>query len=194
MNSFRKSGNVKCAFCNYDGSGETDKEIVEDLMKRVEANDAGATYLLACCHCHGKLGLLRDREKATELWTQAAKLGSRQAHHNLGNIYYEGGDVKKAKFHYEAAAMDGHEAARNNLGCKEYESGNMERAIKHWLIAASAGEHSALNNLLISFNQGLVSRNTINSTLTAYNSSCAEMRSEARDTFIWITIKHNGGR
>ena len=91
------------------------------------------------------------------------------------------------KCHYEAASVAGNEVARYNLGCKEYESGNMERVIEHWLIAASAGEHSALNNLLISFNQGLVSRNTINITLTAYNSSCAEMRSEARDTFI-ITL------
>jgi hypothetical protein len=46
---------VKCPFCNYDGSGKTDKEIVEDLMKRVEANDAGAIYVLGSYHSHGKL-------------------------------------------------------------------------------------------------------------------------------------------
>lgn len=115
--------------------------------------------------------MLPDREKARELLTRAADLGSSSAHCSSGSIYDEGGDSKKMKYHYEARLW-------------QYESGNM-RATKHWLIAASAGEHSALNNLLISFNQGLVSRNTINSTLTAYNSSCAEMRSEARD--IWIT-------
>jgi TPR repeat protein len=82
------------------------------------------------------VGLLR------ELWTQAAKLGSRQAHHNLGNIYYEGGDVKKAKFHYKAAAMD-HETARFNLGCMEYKSGKVERAVKHWTIGASAGSYKS---------------------------------------------------
>jgi predicted negative regulator of RcsB-dependent stress response len=49
-------------------------------------------------------------------------------------------------------------------------------------------------NVLIAFNQGLVSRNDIDSTLTAYNNSCAEMRSEARDAFIRMKIDHIGGR
>jgi len=145
-------------FCNYDGSGKTDEEIVEDLMKRVEANDAGAIYVLGSYHSHGTLGLLRDREKATELWTQAAKLGSRQAHHNLGILYYEGGDVKNAKFHYEAAAMDGHETARFNLGCMEYKSGKVERAVKHWTIGASAGSYNAMHSLQMEFKKGHVSR------------------------------------
>jgi TPR repeat protein len=179
------SGNAEnCPFCKADHVKKTDVERVGELMKRVEVNDAGAMYILGSYYFHGQLGLNQDREKALELWTRAAKLGSSQAHFALGCTYNEGVDSKKSKFHYEAAAMAGHEVARNNLGCKEYESGNMERVIKHWLIAASAGEHSALNNLLISFNQGLVSRNTINSTLTAYNSSCAEMRSEARDAYL----------
>ena len=66
------------------------------------------------------------------------------AHHNLGDIYYEGGDLKKAKFHYEAAAMLGNEVARNNIGTIEFESENMERAAKHWKIAASAGNPKAM--------------------------------------------------
>jgi TPR repeat protein len=174
--------------------GKTDKEVVEDLMKRVEANDAVATFALGSFYNHGQYGLLRDREKATELWTQAAKLGSRQAHHGLGNIYHEGGDVKKAKFHREAAAMLGNELARFNLACYEYDSGNRERAVKHCMIAASSGNHQAMNTLLGDFELGLVSRNAINSTLTAYNNLCSEMRSEARDAFIRFTISRNGGR
>ena len=74
-----------------------------------------------------------------EFWTQAAKLGSSDPLCRLGINYDERGDLKKAKFHYEAAAMAGHEVARHNLGCMEYESGNMERAVKHCIIAASAG-------------------------------------------------------
>jgi hypothetical protein len=66
----------------------------------------------------------------------------------------------------------------------EAQSGNMERAVKHFMIAASAGECQAMDNLLIAFKQGLVSRNVMDSTLTAYNNACAEMRSEARDAFI----------
>jgi len=92
--------------------------------------------------------------------------------------------LKKAKIHSEAAAMAGHDDARNNLGSMEAQSGNVERAVKHWMIAASAGHYAAMKNLLIAFNQGSTSRATIDSTLTAYNDSCVEMRSEARDAAI----------
>jgi TPR repeat protein len=183
--SFHKSGNdEKCPFCKADLRGKTDLYRVEELMKRVEANDASAIYLMGGHYYRGQLGLLRDRWKALELWTRAAKLGSSQAHCHLGDIYCERGDLKKAKFHGEAAAMAGHDDARCNLGSMEAQSGNVERAVKHWMIAASAGHFAAMQNLLNAFNQGSTSRATIDSTLTAYNNSCVEMRSEARDAAI----------
>jgi TPR repeat protein len=85
---------------------------VEELMKRVEANDAGAMYILGSYYTYGQLGLLRDRERAIELYARAAELGSSQAHFQLGFIYDAEGNSKKEKFHYEAAAMAGHEGAR----------------------------------------------------------------------------------
>jgi TPR repeat protein len=126
----------------------------------------------------------QDQTKAIELFTKSAELGHSQAHWNLGDIYRKGGYLKKAKFHWEAAAMAGHEVARSNIGSIEGNSGNTERAVKHWIIAASAGSFSAMHNLLVAFNKRLVSRESIVSTLTAYNNSCAEMRSKARDACI----------
>jgi hypothetical protein len=96
------------------------------------------------------------------------------------------GDLKKAKFHFEAAAMAGHDVARYNIGCLEYNSGNMDRAVKHWTIAASAGDYHAMHTLRKNFEGGFVSRESIDSTLIAYNNSCAEMRSEASDTYIRV--------
>ena len=193
--SFVESGNSgKCPYCNAEVD-KTDEECVEELMKRVEVNDAYSMCVLADCYYHGDLGLQQDREKAMELWKQAADLGSSKAHFHLGNEYREGGDSKKAKFHYEAAAMAGHEGARYNLGCMEYHSGgNVERAVKHWAIAASAGHHQALHNLIFAFNQGSTSRESINSSLTAYNNSCVEVRSEARDAAIREFIASIGAR
>jgi hypothetical protein len=60
----------------------------------------------------------------------------------------------------------------------------MEQAVKHWTIAASAGDYTAMQTLRTSFEKGHVSRELIDSTLAAYNNSCAEMRSEARDAYI----------
>jgi TPR repeat protein len=91
--------------------------------------------------------------------------------------------LKNAKFHYEAAAISGHEESRYNLGIMEAYSGNMERAIKHWKISASAGHYYAMNELRILFERGSVNRETIDSTLAAYNNSCVQMRSEARDAY-----------
>ena len=144
--------------------------------------------VLGIHYFHGQLGLLQDRDKAMELWKQATALGSSKAHYRLGSIYEEGGDLKKAKIHGEAAAMAGNEEARCKLGTMEAHSGNMERAVKHWMIAASAGHFHAMNNLLIALKRGVVSRDLIHSTLSAYNNSCAEMRSEARDAFIQLSI------
>jgi TPR repeat protein len=181
-----KLGNDKCPFCNSDRSNKTDEERVEELMKRVEANDAASICVLANFYQHGVGVVQQDHAKAMEFYVQAADLGYSTAHNELGGIYDEGGDLKKAKFHFEAAAMAGHEGARYNIGTMEGKSGNMERAVKHWRIAALAGKCRAMHNLLIAFEDGLVSRESIDSTLAAYNTSCAEMRSEARDACIQI--------
>jgi TPR repeat protein len=145
---------------------------------------------LADCYHRGQLGLQQDQEMAMELWKKAAELGSSLAHFELGIIYDERGDLKKAKVHYETAAMAGHELARHNVGIMENKYGNMERALKHWIIAAPAGHYNAMRNMLVAFNKGLVSRNAIESSLRAYNTSCAEMRSEARDAYINMCILH----
>ena len=181
-----KSGNndkFKCPFCNSKGS-KTDEEQFEKLTKRVEANDPDSMHVLAHYYYHGLGGMQQNCEKALELLTRSADLGCSKAHNNMGLHYYDGGDMKKAKFHYEAAAMAGHVLARNNVGIIEAKSGNMERAVKNWRIAAAGGEFYAMHSLQMMFEDGLVNRETIDSTLTAYNNSCSEMRSEARDSFI----------
>jgi TPR repeat protein len=160
------------------------------MMKRAEANDAASIFLLANSYHNGISGFTTDWGKAMELYGRAADLGYGKAHYNLGHMYDKGGNLKKAKFHFEAAAMAGNDRAMNNLGTMEAQSGNMERAVKHWVISASAGHCDAMNNLLIAFNHGLVSRNAMDSTLAAYNNSCTEMRSESRDACILWYIDH----
>ena len=180
--SFCMSGNIgKCPFCNSKRADKTDEEQVAELMNRAETNDPGAMDMLGNQYHHGRVGFQQDHEKAKELYTRAAELGLTKAHSHLGNIYQEEGNMKKAKFHYEAAAMAGHEVARHNIGLMEYNSGNMERAVKHWTIAASAGDYLAMHHLLTVLKKGYVSRESINSTLEAYNNSCVVMRSKARD-------------
>ena len=159
------------------------------MMKRVEANDVASISLMANHYEHGLGGVQQDQAKAMELYTRAADLGHSKAHSSLGVIYEGEGDSKKAMFHYEVAAMAGHELSRFNVGLIEAESGNMERAVKHWNIAASAGNYRAMFTLIKFFEKGAVSRESIDSTLTAYNNSCAEMRSESRYNYILTKVR-----
>ena len=184
--SLKKSGNIgTCPFCNASAIGKTAEEGAgKSTMKRVEANDAGAICQLGSLYYHRREGYPQNETKAIELYTRAAALGNRKACYNLADAYHTRGDLKKARFHIEAAAMAGREVTRFNLGCLDENSGNIERAIKHWTIAASAGFHSSMHNLLIALEKGHVSKESIDSTLKAYNNSCAEMRSEARDNHI----------
>ena len=192
VHSFAQSGNEgKCPFCNSDRGNKTVEDGVEDNMKRAAANDPASIFLLATHYHLGRAGFQQDNAKATELYTRAAELGCSKAHSHLADVYHQGGDLKKTRFHFEAAAMAGNEFARCIVGVMQSQSGNMERAVKHWAIAASAGQYDAMHHLRILFGKGFVSRESIDSTLISYNNSCAEMRSDGRDAAIRAIINRS---
>ena len=196
FHSFLVSGNAgKCPYCNSDRGSKTAEEKHEEIMKRVGANDAASMWMLAYDYYNGVEGSPLDQTKAEELFARAGELGYSKAHCYLGDIYRQRGDIKKAKFHLEAAAMAGNEVARNILGTMDANSGNMERAIKHWTIAASSGCFCSMYHLITFFQKDFVTREAIDSILRAYNNSCAEMRSKARDNYIQIftgnMLSHN---
>ena len=182
-------------FCNASLCDENLVEIdcdvkIARLKKRVEANDANAIYYLGLYYALGWdplecCGLQQDYNKAIELWTWAAELGSSTARSGLGQAYFEGlgveKDAKKASHHYELAAMAGHEVARYKLGFIEYEAGNIERAIKHWMISASAGHRMSMKGIKRGFDQGEVNSDVYEPTLKEYNDSCDAMRSKLRE-------------
>ena len=178
------SRNLKCPFCNADKIQLVEISL-EQTKKRVEANDANSIWQLGGYYGMGAFGLQKDRKKANELYTRAAELGSFSAHYQIGWVYEDGlgveKDVKKAIHHYELAAMAGHELARCRLGVIEYKFGNVERAIKHFMISASAGWSQAMEAIKFLFKKRHVKRDLYELTLQAYNDSCAEMRSKARE-------------
>jgi hypothetical protein len=76
------------------------------------------------------------------------------------------------------------EEARFNFGLMECRLGKSQKAVKHGTIAESAGHYTSMNELITDFKFGRIRGASIDSTLTAYNNSCAQMRSEARDAYI----------
>ena len=96
--SFLESGNIeRCAFCNADQASKTNEEVVEELMKRVAANDAFSICMLADSYYYGLIGFQQDRAKAIERYTRAADLGCIKAHDQLGGIYDEGGGYEEGQ-------------------------------------------------------------------------------------------------
>jgi TPR repeat protein len=63
---------AKCPFCNSDQGNKRDEERVEEVMKRVEANNPASICLLADCCYNGLKGVQQDHTKAMELYVKAA--------------------------------------------------------------------------------------------------------------------------
>jgi hypothetical protein len=55
--------------------GKTDEENIQELMKRVEANDAGAMTALGTYYFHGQLGLLQVGIKQWNYGNRPRNLG-----------------------------------------------------------------------------------------------------------------------
>jgi hypothetical protein len=169
-----------CPFCRKP-LPNTDEEINELLMKRIEANDPVAL-------CHG--GLRRynkgDCEKAIEYWRKAADLGDVHAHYQLSLLYQDGKGVEKDEKrelnHAEQAAIGGHPSARYNLGFRESQVGSMDRAAKHWIIAAKLGDDKSLESVKILHKvDGCVSKEDFAAALRGHRAAIDATKSPQRD-------------
>ncbi|EJK53432.1 hypothetical protein THAOC_27139, partial [Thalassiosira oceanica] len=128
------------------------------VQKRVRKRDAEAIYYLGNQYCHGGLGLTKDRPRAIELWTEAAELGSVEAHFMLGHTYYKGDGVNvdrpRGVLHFQEAAMKGDVESRHCLGVVEFYKGNYELAERHCMISAKMGFETSLNVIKDIFMKG----------------------------------------
>ncbi|EJK46346.1 hypothetical protein THAOC_34989 [Thalassiosira oceanica] len=179
-----KRGMDDCAFCRTP-CPDNDADRLAMIMTRVRKKDPDAIYFLGQECFFGELGLQKDMQKAIELWSEAAELGSIDALFNLGNAYYSGEcveeDVTKAVELYEKAAMHGHIESRDNLGYYEEENGNYDRALKHYLISAKMGFVDSVENIEEMFKAGLATKEQYAEALKGYQDAVEEMKSHDRD-------------
>ena len=164
-----------CAFCRT-ALPETDEEINELLMRRVEANDAAAL---------SHMGTTKFREEdyiaAFAYYSKAADLGYADAHYHLSGMYHNGQgvekDEKRVQDHTETAAIAGHPIARYNLGCTEWENGRADRAAKHFIIAAKLGSKKSLDVVKDLYKDGLVSKDDFAAALRGHQAAIAATKS-----------------
>ena len=182
--AMRDGGVGLCPFCRTP-SPDPEDEILEEMKKRVEVNDAVAIYGLGCYYFNGSYGLSQDHAKALELWHRAADLGNATSYYNIGCAYYDGEgverDEKKAIYYYELAAMGGHATSRYNLGAFEYNAGNIDRALKHHMIAAGCGYYDSLENIKQMFMKRDATKDDYAKALQVYQANLVEIKSPQRD-------------
>ena len=88
-----------------------------------------------------------NREKAKELWEEAAAAGNGAAINNLGMLADEAGDVETARKFWKQAAAEGSPDAMFNLGCSVHEEGDSATARHLWEQAADHKHFGAINRL-----------------------------------------------
>ena len=154
------------------------------IQRRVGKGDAKAVNILAQKYYHGSLGLAKDLPRAVELWTEAAELGSWDAHSHLGNRYYLGTGVEEDKprgiHHWQQAAMKGDADSRHNLASAECEEGNYELALQHCMISAKMGFEKSLDEVKNLFTEGLATKVQYAEVLRGYQTAVEEMKSPQR--------------
>ncbi|EJK77370.1 hypothetical protein THAOC_00804 [Thalassiosira oceanica] len=179
-----KRGMDDCAFCRTP-IADNDADELAMIQARVKKKDPEAINCIGEKYFYGLLGLQKNMQKAVELYTEAAELGSIQALFDLGNVYDFGNGVQqdkaKAVEFFAKAAMQGHVLSRHNLGCIEGEKGNHDRAVRHFLISAKMGDEDSLENIKTAFKAGLATKEQYTEALKGYKDAVEEMKSHDRD-------------
>ena len=169
----------RCPFCRT-ALPKSEEEAIEQLKKRVEANDP-----VAFCHMGTGFYNKKQYKSAVEYFTKAAALGDMEANYQLSRMYREGvgveKDGEKHLYHAEKAAIGGHPEARHNIGCVEGRNGRVDRAAKHWIIASKLGSDYSLNDLKGLYKDGLVSKDDFSSALRGYQAAIAAVKSPQRE-------------
>ena len=173
-----------CAFCRTP-TPKDDASRIAMVQKRIAAGDADAMEFLAGSYYHGVLGLEKDVQRAIELRTKAAELGSIDAHFELGCSYYNGDGVGQDEAtgvdHWQHAAMKGDVSSRHSLGNAEYNEGNDHLALKHYMISAKMGDKKSLDDIKTFFSQGIATKAQYAEALKGYQDAVEETKSHQRE-------------
>ena len=173
-----------CPFCRTPLPADNTSQLAM-VTKRVDKRDAEAMHFLGQKYFYGQLGLKKDAPRAIKLWTEAAELGSLEAHFELGHTYYYGDDVEEDKprgiHHWQHAAMKGHALSRHSLGVVELGHRNHRIAVQHWMISAKMGHEDSLNSIKLMFNKDLATKAQYAEALIGYRDAAEETKSHQRE-------------
>ena len=170
-----------CPFCRTLEPAE-DAPKLAMIQKRADKGDADAICYLGIKYYYGSLGLEKNVSRAIELWTEAAELGSSDAHFHLGMLYYTGDGVEEDEprgiHHWQEAAMKGDVGSRYSLGIVEANKGNHELAVQHWMMSSKMGAEASLNGIREMFKEGHATKAQYAEALRGYRDAVEEHQRE----------------
>ena len=175
---------LRCPFCRTPVPSD-DASNLAMARKRADKGDADALCFLGNEYFIAGRGLTKNVPRAIQLWTEAAELGSLDAHFALGHVYCHGDVVEEDKPrgipHWQQAAMKGNAHSRHNLGCFEFLEGNPEVAVQHLMISAKMGYEETLNCIKKMFMKGHATNSQYAEALRGYQDAVEEMKSPHRE-------------
>ncbi|EJK53784.1 hypothetical protein THAOC_26703 [Thalassiosira oceanica] len=153
----RQRGMMGCPFCRTTTPTE-DASTLALIQKCVVKDDTAAISFLGEQYYYGSRGVAKDAIRAIELWTEAAELGSIDAHYHLG-------------------AWQRDADSRHLLGVADHDDGNHQLAVQHFMITAKMGYEPSLNAIKDMFKEGHVTKAQYTEALLGYRDAMEEMKS-----------------
>ena len=175
-----------CPFCRQPIGTESNEEFVKRLEKRVEKNDALATYMFARAYRDGAHGLQIDATKYVKLVKRAADLGSMEACFDLAGLYCRGDwgvarDYVKMGQYDKIAAKLGEYRARCSLGAAALVAGDIPLAHRHWMISVACGHDDSLDRFRTEMLEGRITEQKYSEIKSIHKSGKEEMESTERE-------------
>ena len=131
----------------------------------------------------GKNGLPKDLIKAEELLKRSYDLGYSHAAYNLYQLHLSKHvpDEVLMRQYLEEGARRGYPACMSVLADIAVQSGNHEESTRLWMTAARLGEDHAIHNLMISYQNKVLSKDDLATTLRAHKAISDKRTSEPRE-------------
>ena len=191
---------MTCPFCRVpvpDDSSpeEKNRENLTRLQKRANSGDAEALKNMALHYKDGSLGLPKDEGKFMEMALRASSLGIAEAHYELATVFLDEAkftptDLSMARVYLKKAAKGGHILSHHKLGAIERVMGHEKRAVRHWRIAAAAGHKPSADFLVECFQDGLITKESLEESMRARYDASKAFRSEERDQHFEYVKSH----
>jgi len=133
-------------------SGDTGK-VNEWLLRAAENGN------IICAYNYGLT--LNSFEDQLFWFKKAGFKGMPAAQREIGRIYYEQGDIERAKLWFGLAIHRENVTALNDMGVLHYHRNELELATQYWRQAADLGDQQAIDNLQIASEGALISMDDI---------------------------------